>query len=402
MGACGTLNDLDLTRFAVSRLLEMTASGPLWHLSLRLHHSTCPCLTMSFTPTSVLVTGGAGFIGSNYLLHVVRAWPETLYVNLDALTYAGNLANLASVEDAPNYRFVHGDINDAELLARLFAEHAFEAVVHFAAESHVDRSILDPTAFVTTNVHGTLVLLQAARTAWDGAGTPRRFHHISTDEVFGSLGPEGVFTAETPYAPRSPYAASKASADHLVRAFGTTYHLPYVITNTSNNYGPYQFPEKLIPLVIRNAMKGEPIPVYGNGQNVRDWLYVEDHVKALDIVLRRAEEGSTWLIGADQEINNLDLVHLLLDEVDRVTGKHAGTSRALIRFVADRPGHDFRYALDSSPIEDQLGWKPEYDLNAGIRRTVAWYLDNVPWMDAVLDGAYRDYYSSQYGSRGMN
>lgn len=357
---------------------------------------------MSFTPTSVLLTGGAGFIGSNYLLHVVRAYPDTTFVNLDALTYAGNLANLSSIEQASNYHFVHGSVNDASLLARLFDEYHFDAVVHFAAESHVDRSILDPTAFVTTNVDGTLVLLQAARAAWDGTSGPHRFHHVSTDEVFGSLGPEGHFTAETPYAPRSPYAASKAAADHLVRAFGTTYGLPWVITNTSNNYGPYQFPEKLIPLVIRNAVAGVPIPVYGRGENVRDWLFVEDHVEALDAVLRSAEDYSTWLIGGDQEITNLELVEMLLDEVDRALGKPVGTRRALIQFVTDRPGHDFRYALDSSPVQEQLGWKPTHDLEKGLSRTVRWYLDNMAWMDAILDGAYRDYYESQYGSRGLN
>jgi len=356
---------------------------------------------MSFTPTSVLVTGGAGFIGSNYLLHVVHAYPDTTFVNLDALTYAGNLANLSSIEQASNYHFVHGSVNDAVLLARLFDEYHFDAVVHFAAESHVDRSILDPTAFVTTNVDGTLVLLQAARAAWDGTSGLHRFHHISTDEVFGSLGSGGHFTAETPYAPRSPYAASKAAADHLVRAFGTTYGLPWVITNTSNNYGPYQFPEKLIPLVIRNAVAGDPIPVYGRGENVRDWLFVEDHVQALDAVLRSAEDCSTWLIGGDQEITNLELVEMLLDEVDRALGKPVGTRRALIQFVTDRPGHDFRYALDSSPVQEQLGWKPTHDLEKGLSRTVRWYLDNMAWMDAILDGAYRDYYESQYGSRGL-
>ena len=357
---------------------------------------------MSFAPQVVLVTGGAGFIGSNYLLHVVPRYPDTLFVNLDALTYAGNPANLAAIEEAENYRFVHGDITDAELLASLFEGYGFDAVVHFAAESHVDRSILDPTAFVRTNVHGTLVLLQAARKAWKGSEDICRFHHISTDEVFGSLGPEGHFTADTPYAPRSPYAASKASADHLMRAFATTYDLPVVITNTSNNYGPFQFPEKLIPLVIRNAVAGEPIPVYGRGENVRDWLFVEDHVEALDLVLRTAPTGSTWLIGGDQEINNLELVERLLDEVDRQTGSEVGTRRPLIKFVTDRPGHDFRYALNCTPIQDQLGWQPRHDLEMGLQRTVRWYLDNIRWMESILDGEYRSYYAAQYGSRGMN
>lgn len=357
---------------------------------------------MSFSPTSVLVTGGAGFIGSNYLLHVVQSYPETTFVNLDALTYAGNLANLKAIENAPNYTFVHGSVTDAQLLSRLFDTHGFDAVVHFAAESHVDRSILDPTAFVSTNVHGTLVLLQAALAAWKNADRPCRFHHISTDEVFGSLGLDGHFTAQTPYAPRSPYAASKAAADHLVRAFGTTYGLPWVMTNTSNNYGPFQFPEKLIPLVIRNAVVGDPIPVYGRGENVRDWLFVEDHVRALDLVLRRAEDHSTWLIGGDQEISNLELVEMLLDAVDQATGKPIGTRRSLIQFVTDRPGHDFRYALDSSPVQEELGWSPTHDLASGLSRTVAWYLENAAWMNAILDGGYRDYYDLQYGSRGMN
>ncbi len=357
---------------------------------------------MSFFPTSVLVTGGAGFIGSNYLLHVVRTHPETNFINLDALTYAGNLANLKAIEDAPNYQFVQGSVNDAELVAALFSTHAFDAVVHFAAESHVDRSILDPTAFVSTNVHGTLVLLQAAQQAWKDADYPCRFHHISTDEVFGSLGAQGHFTADTPYAPRSPYAASKAAADHLVRAFGTTYGLPWVMTNTSNNYGPFQFPEKLIPLVIRNAVVGYSIPVYGRGENVRDWLYVQDHVEALDVVLRNAGNHSTWLIGGNQEITNLALVEMLLDAVDTATGKPVGTRRPLIQFVTDRPGHDFRYALDSSPVQNELGWRPKHDLTSGISRTVTWYLENAAWMNDILDGGYRDYYEMQYGSRGMN
>ena len=357
---------------------------------------------MSFSPRSILVTGGAGFIGSNYLLHVVPRYPEAQFVNLDALTYAGNLANLNALSESPNYSFVRGDVADAELLDALFETHDFDAVVHFAAESHVDRSILDPTAFIRTNVHGTLVLLQAARKAWECGESERLFHHISTDEVFGSLGPEGYFTAETPYAPRSPYAASKASADHLVRAFATTYGLPSVITNTSNNYGPFQFPEKLIPLVIRNAVAGDPIPVYGKGENVRDWLFVTDHVEALDMVLRQAEPGTTWLIGGDQEITNLELVEALLDEVDRQTGKPVGTRRPLITFVTDRPGHDFRYALDCSPIQEKMGWQPTHDLEAGLQETVRWYLNHIPWMESILDGEYQSYYETQYGSRGMN
>jgi len=353
-----------------------------------------------FSPRSVLVTGGAGFIGSNYLRYVVPRYPETRFVNLDALTYAGNLGNLTAIESADNYSFVRGDITDATLVASLFASHAFDAVVHFAAESHVDRSILDPTAFVTTNVHGTLVLLQAARDAWKSTSLPVRFHHISTDEVFGSLGYEGEFRVDTPYNPRSPYAASKAAADHLVRAFGTTYDFPYVLTNTSNNYGPFQFPEKLIPLVLRNAASRLPIPIYGKGENVRDWLFVEDHCEALDTVLRRAPLQSTYLIGGSEEVSNIDLVHQLLSLFDELAGRNEEPSTDLITFVSDRPGHDFRYALDSTPIRDDLGWTPRHDLKSGLRKTVAWYLENQEWLDGILNQEYLSYYDTQYSERG--
>ncbi len=354
---------------------------------------------MSFSPSCVLVTGGAGFIGSNYLLKFVPAYPDTLYVNLDFLTYAGNLSSLRAIESADNYRFEKGDVADPVFVAELFERYDFDAVVHFAAESHVDRSILDPTAFVRTNVNGTLVLLQAALQAWTGSMEHKRFHHISTDEVFGSLGMTGEFRLDSGYAPRSPYAASKAAADHLVRAFGETYNMPYVLTNTSNNYGPLQFPEKLIPLVISNAAHGLEIPVYGKGENVRDWLYVDDHCDALDLVLREGKTGATYLIGGSQEVNNLTLVHFLLDEYDRQTGNEPESSRKLIRFVEDRPGHDFRYAIDSSRIHAELGWSPVHDLESGLKLTVLWYLENEEWLSGVKDESYKDYYARQYGSR---
>ena len=348
-------------------------------------------------PQSILVTGGAGFIGSNYLNKMVPAYPDTLFVNLDALTYAGNLENLAQVCDRSNYVFERGDITDFELVAGLFDKYGFDAVVHFAAESHVDRSIIDPTAFVKTNVQGTLVLLQNAKAAWkEGEGL---FHHISTDEVFGSLGSKGVFTLESPYAPRSPYAASKASADHLVRSFGTTYGLPYVITNTSNNFGPYQFPEKLIPLVLNNARTRKPIPIYGKGENVRDWLYVEDHCEALEKVLLQGQDGHTYLIGGSEEWSNVDLVEALLDVFDAITGQAKGRSGELITFVQDRAGHDFRYAIDSSVTQKELQWRPKHSLKEGLVKTVTWYLEHTDWLSNILNESYRSYYQSQYGDR---
>ncbi len=334
-----------------------------------------------FRPECVLVTGGAGFIGSNYLRHMVTAHPNTRFITIDALTYAGNRTNLAGIEGASNFRFVHADITDADAVAQLFAHEPINAVVHFAAESHVDRSIASARSFVHTNVEGTRVLLDAARHAW--AQVRRRtcrFHHISTDEVFGALGPEGVFTEETPYAPRSPYAASKAAADHLVRAWSVTHGLPAVITNTSNNYGPYQNPEKLIPLVISRALAGLPVPVYGKGEQVRDWLYVEDHVDALERVLLRGEIGRTYLIGAGQEVRNIDLVEQLLDTVDAQLDRPPQSSRRLITFVTDRPGHDFRYALDCSRMEEELGWTARHAIGGGLEKTVSWYLANTDWI----------------------
>jgi dTDP-glucose 4,6-dehydratase len=350
------------------------------------------------TPTSVLVTGGAGFIGSNYLLHVVPANPDVRYVNLDALTYAGMPENLAALENAPNYQLAQGDITDQALVEKLFVEHTFSTVIHFAAESHVDRSILDPLAFVRTNLLGTATLLDTARKAWNGR-TDVRFHHISTDEVFGSLGPDGFFSEETGYAPRSPYAASKAGADHLVRAYHETYGLPTVISNASNNYGPFQYPEKLIPLVIQNAVAGKAVPVYGRGDNVRDWLHVQDHCAAVELIMRHADDGSTYLVGGNQERSNLEIVRLLLDLVDEALGRQPQTSRALVSYVTDRAGHDFRYALDGSHLATDLGWTASRTLEAGLAETVAWYLAHGGWLESARSRTYQDYYKTQYQDR---
>lgn len=344
---------------------------------------------------SVLVTGGAGFIGSNFLLRMVPAHPDVRFINLDALTYAGNLMNLVDVEDAPNYHFVHGDIRDADLVRSLFREHDISSVVHFAADSHVDRSIMAPIQFVESNVLGTATLLEAAREAW-GDDTSRRFVHVSTDEVFGSLGDEGLFEETTRYDPKSPYSASKAASDHLARAYEHTFGLPVIITNCSNNYGPFQFPEKLIPLVIANARDEKDIPVYGQGLNVRDWLYVGDHCEAVELALTRGRVGRTYLIGGNAEVRNIDLVKRIADLVDDELGRPEGTSRSLIRFVADRPGHDYRYAIDFSLTKKELGWEPRHELKSGLRETVRWYLANESWLRRVMDDSYRDYYSQQY------
>lgn len=349
------------------------------------------------TFSTVLVTGGAGFIGSHLVRRLISKYPEMKVVNLDALTYAGNLASLRDLEGEERHVFVRGDIRDRELVRRVFEEHRPEAVVHLAAESHVDRSISGPMAFLETNILGTASLLEAAREAWKpGEGL---FHHVSTDEVFGSLGDEGLFSETTAYDPRSPYSASKASSDHLVRAWHHTYGLPVVVTNCSNNYGAYQFPEKLIPLMIRNIRDNRPLPVYGEGKNVRDWLWVEDHVAALDVVLHGGSPGATYAIGGLNEWRNIDLVHLLIRLTDAQLGRPEGASLGLVSYVKDRAGHDLRYAIDASHIAQELGWKPSIRFEEGLAATVAWYLGNGEWLDSVTSGAYLSYYEAQYQHR---
>jgi dTDP-glucose 4,6-dehydratase len=345
----------------------------------------------------ILVTGGAGFIGANFVRHWLEHHPGDVVVNYDALTYAGNLENLTDVADNPNYRFVHGDICDATAVAKVFAEENIDTVVNFAAESHVDRSILGPEAFVKTNVFGTFTLLEAAKQAWSGDVSTCRFLHVSTDEVYGSLGPDDpAFTETTPYAPNSPYAASKASSDHLVRAYHHTFGLPVLTTNCSNNYGPYQFPEKLIPLVILNALEGKPLPVYGKGLNIRDWLQVDDHCHGIDAVLQGGKLGETYNIGGCNEWVNIDVVNLICDRLDEL--QPADRPRCeLITFVKDRPGHDSRYAIDANKIMAELQWKPSYSFETGIAETIEWYLSHQDWCAHVRDGAYRDYYNEQYG-----
>ena len=349
---------------------------------------------------SILVTGGAGFIGSHVIRRLLSNRPEAKVVNLDALTYAGNLENLRDVESNPNYSFVKGDIQETSLIEQLFADHAFDAVVHLAAESHVDRSIENPMAFLETNILGTATLLNAAKSAWTGAEGDRCFYHISTDEVYGSLGNEGLFTEDTPYDPRSPYSSSKASSDHLVRAWHHTYGLPVVISNCSNNYGAYQFPEKLIPLMIRNIRDERPLPVYGEGINVRDWLWVEDHASAIDVILHQGAHGRTYNIGGLNEWKNIDLIHELIRLVDAAMGRPEGASKKLITFVKDRAGHDLRYAIDASRIETELGWKPSIAFEEGLAATVDWYLGNGEWLDSVTSGNYQQYYATMYGNRG--
>lgn len=350
-------------------------------------------------PHRILVTGGAGFIGANFLHLIVPQMSESIIVNLDKLTYAGNLQSLETLQSAPNYKFVHGDICDLELLGHLFEEHQFTTVIHFAAESHVDRSIHSPIDFVHSNVVGTASLLEAAKGAWSSASSTMqdcRFLHVSTDEVFGALGHTGQFSETTPYAPRSPYAASKAAADHFIRAYAATYGLPVVITNCSNNYGPYQFPEKLIPLAIVRALHKDPIPVYSKGENVRDWLHVSDHCNALLRILRYGECSETYLIGGAGECSNLELLRTLLTIVDEELGRSKGSSWDLITFVQDRPGHDFRYAINANKLMTELDWSPEYTLAEGLRKTVQWYISNQPWLEAVMDESYRDYLTTQY------
>ena len=345
---------------------------------------------MTHSPHSMLVTGGAGFIGSNYLPIALAVDPEMRMVNLDALTYAGHPASQRQVAKTfgERYALIEGDIRDAETVRRVFSDHAIDTVVHFAAESHVDRSIDGPLDFIDTNIRGTANLLEAARALW-GDRRDVRFHHISTDEVFGSLGADGFFTEDTPYDPSSPYSASKAASDHLVRAWQRTYGLPVTLSNCSNNYGPYQFPEKLIPLIIANAIADSSLPVYGDGSNIRDWLFVEDHCRAIDLIVRRGEDGRTYNIGGHNEKTNLEVVHAICDLVDEFVPRSDGSSRRdLVSFVTDRPGHDQRYAIDASRIDDELGWRPDHDFNAGLRTTVEWYLANQAWCDEVTADRY--------------
>ncbi|MFB9107988.1 dTDP-glucose 4,6-dehydratase [Flavobacterium gyeonganense] len=344
----------------------------------------------------ILITGGAGFIGSHVVRRFVNKYPEYQIYNLDALTYAGNLENIKDIENKPNYNFIKGDIVDEVFINELFSIHNFEGVLHLAAESHVDRSIEDPLAFVKTNVIGTMNLLNAAKKQWKDNFDGKRFYHISTDEVYGSLGNEGLFTETTAYDPNSPYSASKASSDHFVRAYGETYGLPYVLTNCSNNYGSYHFPEKLIPLFINNIINNKPLPVYGDGNYTRDWLFVEDHAIAIDLVFHEGKNHETYNIGGFNEWKNIDLVKLLCQIMDEKLGREKGKSEELITYVKDRPGHDLRYAIDASKINKELGWKPSVTFEEGLERTINWYLNNEEWLKNVTSGSYKDYYKKQY------
>ena len=352
----------------------------------------------------ILITGGAGFIGSHVVKRFVKNYPDYKIYNLDKLTYAGNLENLREIENHPNYTFIKGDIVDADFINKIFAEHGFDGVIHLAAESHVDRSITNPLDFIMTNIVGTANLLNAAKTIWAKTlnlkpQTLNLFYHISTDEVYGSLGKDGYFTEETAYDPRSPYSASKASSDHLVRAYFHTYKLPVVISNCSNNYGSFHFPEKLIPLTINNIKNNKPIPVYGKGENVRDWLFVEDHAAAIDVIFHKGKTGETYNIGGNNEWTNIDLVHLLCKIMDTKLNREAGTSAKLITFVTDRAGHDLRYAIDSTKLQNELGWKPSLQFEEGLEKTVDWYLSNEEWLNDVTSGAYQGYYEKMYHKR---
>lgn len=344
---------------------------------------------------TILITGGAGFIGSHLVRRMVNNYPNYHIINLDKLTYAGNLNNLKDIEDKPNYTFIKADIVDADKLREIFTTYDFDGVIHLAAESHVDRSITNPNEFIMTNVIGTLNLLNEYKNNWQDK-KDRIFYHASTDEVYGSLGDVGMFTEETSYDPRSPYSASKASSDHIVRAYYHTFDLPIKISNCSNNYGSYQFPEKLLPLMINNIKNGKDLPVYGKGENIRDWLWVEDHVAAIDLIYHKGAIGETYNIGGHNEWTNIDLVHSLCDIMDKKLGNSEGTSKKLIKFVKDRAGHDLRYAIDASKLEVDLGWVPSIQFEEGLEKTVDWYLENTKWLDSVTSGDYANYYKKQY------
>lgn len=352
---------------------------------------------------NILITGGAGFIGSHVVRLFVNKYPDYRIVNLDKLTYAGNLENLLDIENAPNYVFVKADITDFEEIRRIMAEYDIDGVIHLAAESHVDRSIVDPFAFAKTNVMGTLSLLQAAKEKWEASPNGfegKLFYHISTDEVYGALKPgDGLFTESTPYSPHSPYSASKASSDHFVRSYHDTYGMPTLITNCSNNYGPYQFPEKLIPLFINNIRHRKPLPVYGKGENVRDWLYVEDHARAIDLIFHKGKVADTYNIGGFNEWRNIDLIKVMIQTVDRLLGNPEGYSLDLITYVTDRKGHDLRYAIDSTKLANELGWQPSLQFEEGIEKTIKWYLDNQEWLDNITSGDYQKYYEEMYSNR---
>lgn len=345
---------------------------------------------------NILITGGAGFIGSHVVRRFVKNYPQYQIFNLDALTYAGNLENLKDVETAHNYTFIKADITDEQTINNLFTTHQFDAVIHLAAESHVDRSITDPLAFAKTNILGTMVLLNAFKNLWQDRWDSKRFYHVSTDEVYGSLGDTGLFTETTAYDPNSPYSASKASSDHFVRAYGETYDLPYVISNCSNNYGPNQFPEKLIPLFINNIINNNPLPVYGDGLFTRDWLYVKDHAVAIDLAFHEGENKETYNVGGFNEWTNIDLVKLLCKLMDMKLNRPSGSSETLISYVKDRPGHDLRYAIDASKINKKLGWEPLVTFEEGLEKTINWYLENRTWLNNVTSGSYQEYYKGQY------
>lgn len=354
---------------------------------------------MSNSKQTIGITGGAGFIGSHLVRLFVNKYPHYRIVNLDALTYAGNLENLRDIEDAPNYTFERVDITEEQQVEAAFNKYHFDAIIHLAAESHVDRSILDPLAFVRTNVLGTATLLNAARKHWKNNYEGKTFFHVSTDEVYGSLGEEGFFTEETPYDPRSPYSASKASSDHMVMAYYHTYHLPVKMSNCSNNYGSHHFPEKLIPLMINNIRNNKPLPVYGKGENVRDWLFVEDHARAIDLIFHKGEVGEKYNVGGFNEWKNIDLVKLLCSIMDKKLGRAPGTSEKLISYVTDRPGHDLRYAIDATKLNKKLGWTPSLQFEEGLEKTVDWYLANEEWVKHVTSGDYQKYYNEQYAKR---